>query len=328
MRRVFSDSACTVVLFSFLLGGAEKTLAGPLDPLGFTSLGAFPTAAGTYSVSTAGPTPFIDGPTGQVLNGVIYNGIAVFDFNSINLASNQVLVDPYPSSGVVAPPLALLSRGDVSINGSINVSGISFQGGLSGVLSSGGPGGFGGGSGPGAGGSGGYGSDQTGIYFSNGGGGGFGGQGGSGGAGSLTGPPGSVQYSPGGGGPGGGSYGNLAITLQGGSGGGIYNTKVGNGSGGGGGGAIEIGAVGAVTVAGSILADGSAGVVGGGGGSGGGIFLHGDSVALTSSGLLRRKAVMAALTPVVAVAEARCSSSTARAALPATSATSTSRAAE
>ena len=46
----------------------------------------------------------------------------MFDFNSIAVGSDQVFVSQYPFSGVTTPPLALLSRGDVTINGTINVT--------------------------------------------------------------------------------------------------------------------------------------------------------------------------------------------------------------
>jgi hypothetical protein len=76
------------------------------------------------------------------------------------------------------------------------------------------------------------------------------------------------------------------MQLQGGSGGG----GAGGGSGGGGGGAIELGAVGYLTISGrgAINADGAtptypAEANDGGGGSGGGIFLHADSVLLTGT---------------------------------------------
>ena len=72
------------------------------------------------------------------------------------------------------------------------------------------------------------------------------------------------------------------------------------GYGGGGGGAIEIGAIGRISVGGSISANGSSGSEGGGGGSGGGIFLHGDSVTLSSSGVLSAKAATAAMSVVAA----------------------------
>jgi hypothetical protein len=125
------------------------------------------------------------------------------------------------------------------------------------------------------------------FSFSNPGGGGFDGSGGNGGRGySVPGMPPVYQFVPFGGGQGGSSYGDSAASLQGGSGGGSYGTHGGMGYGGGGGGAIEIGAIGRISVGGSISANGSSGSEGGGGGSGGGIFLHGNSVTLSSSGVL------------------------------------------
>jgi hypothetical protein len=244
-----------------------------------------PTAAGTYyfdtstlTLNAAGPFGPLGPPGPTLLTGVDYNGIAVFDFNSIAVGSDQVFVSQYPFSDVTTPPLALLSRGDVTIKGTIDVSApqLSFP-----LLSPpGGPGGFGSSSGPGAGGNG----DLTapifpGANYSAPSGGGFGGRGGNGGS-VVVSSQGEFISHPFGGAPGGGSYGNLAISLQGGSGGG---SEIGRAMspGGGGGGAIEVGAVGAITVSGSISANGG---YGSGGGSGGDIFLHGDSVAL--SGIL------------------------------------------
>jgi hypothetical protein len=76
--------------------------------------------------------------------------------------------------------------------------------------------------------------------------------------------------------PGGHSYGDLTASLQGGSAGGT--------GAGAGGGAIDIGAVGALTLnGGSILAKGASEPIILGGGSGGGIFLHGATVSLDGS---------------------------------------------
>ena len=96
------------------------------------------------------------GPGGTP-TGVVFNGIAVFDFNSITVGSGQTFV----GTGQVvegALPLALLSRGDITINGTIDVSA---PGG-----SPGGPGGFDGGrSAPGAGGFGPGGGGAGGFIF-------------------------------------------------------------------------------------------------------------------------------------------------------------------
>jgi hypothetical protein len=131
-----------------------------------------------------------------LVTGVVYNGIAVFDFNSITVDAAQTFV------GLGSLPVAFLSRGDVTINGTMNVSattslfGFPFAG----------AGGFGGASGPGAGVTGGSGSNYV-AGFGNPGGGGLGGRGGNGGAGFIV--PGSNppvgQFFPSGGPPGGSS---------------------------------------------------------------------------------------------------------------------------
>ena len=46
----------------------------------------------------------------------------MFDFDSITLGSDQILVGPPSVIDDAAPPLALLSRGDVTIDGKIDVS--------------------------------------------------------------------------------------------------------------------------------------------------------------------------------------------------------------
>jgi hypothetical protein len=278
MRRLSSGLSRVVAALALLIGGAGRAGAGPLNPLDFASLGAFPTAGGTYYFDTDGPNPTLGAIGGPPLTGVVFNGIAVFDFNAITVSSSQTFV------GMGSLPVAFLSRSDITIDGTIGVSAPL----VSRSFSPGGPGGFGSDSGPGAGQFGG--TVAYAVSFSNPGGGGFGGAGGNGGAGySVPGPPPVLQFVlvPFGGGKGGSSYGNLAASLQGGSGGGSYSTRAGISYGGGGGGAIEVGAIGRISVGGSILANGASGSLdGGGGGSGGGIFLHGDSVTLTSSGVL------------------------------------------
>jgi hypothetical protein len=210
-------------------------------------------------------TPF--GPT--LLTGVVYNGIAVFDFSTIKVDSDQVFV------GTGTLPLALLSRGDINLNGTIDVSAPPAVN--NNFPSPGGPGGFDSAHGPGAGASG-FPTNNGGFVAP--GGGGFGGAGGNGGL-VTVGPNGNPIVTFAGGAPGGSSYGNLGILLQGGSGGGNIFNRAGLFFGGGGGGAIEVGAVGGITIAGSILANGGSGMSAASGGSGGGIFLHGDSVALS-----------------------------------------------
>ena len=108
-----------VLLALLVLGSTGWASAGPLNPLDFASLGAFPTAMGTYTINTSG-TPTLTEPDGTTLTGVISNGIAVFDFDSINV------LGPIPSRIFTATgslPLALLSRTDATIAGLIDVSG-------------------------------------------------------------------------------------------------------------------------------------------------------------------------------------------------------------
>jgi len=285
MRRVLSGVSRSVAVLAVLVGGAGRAGAGPLNPGDFTPVGPFPTAGGTYTFNTTGPNPTLSGTGGTTLTGVVSNGIAVFDFNSITVGSGQTFV------GEGALPLALLSRSDITINGTIDVSapgGFDFHGGpggFDGASSGPGAGGFG----PGGGGAGGftfisvpqppYGPTINYGLFGGGGGGGFGGSG-------NAGMPVSVPGGGVGGGSGGRAYADLLGQLQGGSGGGIGL----NSPGGGGGGAIELGAVGNISVKGSVLANGGSAISGGldtgggGGGAGGGILLHGEGVTL--SGLL------------------------------------------
>ena len=46
----------------------------------------------------------------------------MFDFNAVTVASDQVFVSEYTFPGVTTSPLAILSRGDVTIDGKIDVS--------------------------------------------------------------------------------------------------------------------------------------------------------------------------------------------------------------
>ncbi len=50
------------VLILLLFGATDWSRAGALDPLGFQSLGTFPTAAGEYTFNTTGPSPTLTGP--------------------------------------------------------------------------------------------------------------------------------------------------------------------------------------------------------------------------------------------------------------------------
>ena len=131
--------------FSLLLVAAVPAAAGPLDPTAFAPVGPFPTAAVTYTFDTSTLTLNAGGPIGPgptLLTGVDYNGIAVFDFSSITVNSDQMFV------GTGTLPLALLSRSDINVNGTIDVSAPPPFGGPSGFGRGSGPGGFGSGSGP------------------------------------------------------------------------------------------------------------------------------------------------------------------------------------
>ena len=252
MRVPWIGWATVVALGCGLTGPAGAK--PPLRVTDFDSLGAFPSTPGTYVVNTS-DTPTLQTPDGMVITGVVAEKIAVFTFDGIVIGDGMTLT----ASG--DRPLALLSYSDVALagTGSINVSGTAGSGVNPGH---GGPGGGAGGSGRGAGGPG---SGSLG-----GSGGGFGGAGG--------------------GSAGGRAYGNLLRGLKGGSGGGRGGSNELLG-GGGGGGAIEIVALGEISVGGTgIMALGGvgagssvrAGSGAGGGGSGGGILLKGDFVEVNS----------------------------------------------
>jgi hypothetical protein len=245
-----SRRATIAFLIAAIIGMVPaSSVAGPLDPTQFTSLGTLSlSSSGSYLIS--GTTLVIGGTT---YTGVMYNGIAVFDFTSINIAAGVTL----SASGISgSPPIALLSQTTATIAGTINVSANSTA------------------SGPGAGntGVGGNGSSSlvgSTLTISGPGGGGFGGAGGNGGAngGLLGGAGGASTSTP------------LFNLLQGGSSGGNYTT---GGIGAGGGGAIEIGAVQNLTISGLVEAIGGTDGLGGGG-SGGGIFLHAANVMISGT---------------------------------------------
>lgn len=242
---------------------------GQRDPMAFTSLGTLNVTSGTLNINTDTLTMSGVGAsfTGVMLNQSGGMQVAVFDFSNITIGSGVTI------SVTGERALSLLSRGNISINSNISLNaGVSFStstpgpGGYAGAHNAGGNSGFPMyGTGPGAGG---YlfGTQNGGL------GAGFGGVGGGVSIGSGS----SATYIPGG-----ASYGNLFSVLQGGSGGGLFS----NGTGGGGGGAIEIGAIGSVSVT-SVSASGQSGAngfsTGSGGGAGGGIILSGSSISYTS----------------------------------------------
>ena len=294
-RRIVVWGLALVGIGCGLGGGLGRVDAAPLDPnlplFTAQSQGDIVLASGTYAFNLGTSTPalvMLNGPVfTTVATGFVYNGINVFDFHSLQiLAGANISVAQSSLSG----PLALLSSTSISMAGSINVS-------PAGPTAADPPGSFGG---PGAAnefvGARGNGGTIPGVLgpgaavYNGGAGGGFGG------AGQSSTPidlgssvvPGAIG--------GGATTVSLADRLRGGSAGGssAIAAALGTlaGSGGQGGGAIELGAVGLVSVSGSIFANGSPGQAGqssdfiasGGGGSGGGILIHGDSVNL--SGIL------------------------------------------
>ncbi|MBX3424040.1 MAG: hypothetical protein KF688_00030 [Pirellulales bacterium] len=244
---------------------AAPALADPLDPNAFTSLGTLNVSSGSLTINTS---------TLQMSGAASFTGvnwpqpsgppIAVFVFDAINVTGGTVSI-------VGDRPVALLSKGNAVVTPTLSLNATQ----ISGVETRPGPGGYSGGfafgaspahavpgDGPGGG-----------VSFA-----GFSAGGSFGGAsGSWT----SIPMIPGA-----APYGGLLTTLEGGSGGGVYAPfNGGNGSGGGGGGAIEIGAVGNLTI-GSVFANGffGTGSVAGGGGAGGGILLHaGNGLIYTGS---------------------------------------------
>jgi hypothetical protein len=261
-----------------LLSAAASVRADPLNPLDFPSLGTQTIAAGSYNIDT-GATP----PTfGAFVGTVSPSGVAVFRFDDLTVNSGASIT---VIGGLVKRPIALLASGNLTYGGSILARGTTASNGSSGGAIGGPPGAGSGGMG-GAGGAvstlgvggfgGGLGGGAGAIFGNFGSGGGFGGAGGfaSGSAGGVNGVQPNFQL---GGGSGGG--GGIGLAL-------------GGGGGGGGGGAVELGALGLLSIAGtaSINVDGGNGGSSpdvrqvGGGGSGGAILLHGRSVTFGTTG--------------------------------------------
>lgn len=245
-RRLFSSIN---LLALALLPALPPVTMAQRDPNAFASLGTLNISSGTLTINTdtrtmSGAASFTGVFAGQA-NGP---AVTVFNFNSINITGTATVT----ITGT--HPLVLLSLGNTTITPPLL---------LNGGLRNSGAGGYWGAeqpSSPGYGPGGGFGTNPG--Y-----GGGHGGRGGT-----ASSPQGTM---------GGEAYGNLLTTLQGGSGGGSNNNL--GSLGGGGGGAIEIGALGAVTVS-SIQALGGNSPTGGGGGAGGGILLNGNSISYSLLG--------------------------------------------
>jgi hypothetical protein len=244
------------------------------------------TPAVTLAAFVSGSTG-VDGdftPTTNTILQIPESG--VFNFGSVTIPSGVTVTFKKNSSNT---PVIILATGDVTISGTISISGSSGSYTVGGV---GGPGGFSGGAGgvvyqnggrgEGPGGAGGGTACATdNAWAASGGGGGFGTGGGAGSNSSNCG--GTVV------GSGGITYGNDRILpSMGGSGGGGAggNTTYVGGAGGGGGGAIIIASSSTITVSGSITANGGNGAStssgyysGGGGGSGGSIRLIAETIS-------------------------------------------------
>lgn len=264
--------------FTDTVEGTAGGSAIGLNPANFTSLGPF-NPASNVQINTTALTVSGFADLGTTVTADIGYGtfeIAVFDFSSFNLPAGITI------TATGSRPLALLSQGNMTISGIIDVSATSDVGFNAQRIA--GPGGGDGGPGnsssqayngnPAAGAP----ANSAGQSVSGGGtGGGFGGQGG--GAAIAFGGTSTNGGLP---------YANLAVAIQGGSGGATAGLA-GFGfiaGGGGGGGGIELGATGTFTNTGQVLANGGAGkdgvlqslVGGGGGGAGGGILIHATDV--------------------------------------------------
>lgn len=275
---------CALVFAGHLLT-AGTSYGAFLYANNFTSLGSF-TAGASFQITTSnfgGAAPSMniacDGSAGTC-NGVFARRdgtggactsdadcIAVFTFSDFTLNGKSITFDNANSS----LPVAILSQGDMSLSApAFSTINLNAEAGTQSTPGFGGPGGGSGGNGPGAGG------DST--DFAGGGGGGFGGAGGAGESSGGTGGTGGPSYN---------ANNLMSSVLEGGSGGG---NAVNGSKGGGGGGAIELGALGTLTIK-DVTIDALGGAGGtdqaadggaGGGGSGGAVLIHANIVDLSN----------------------------------------------
>ncbi len=315
---------------SFEFTDTVNTSAGNsvgLDPSAFTSLGDFTAASDLFintsdaaltiridpnlptqrdvlipGLSLTDGTTLSNGDPNVLATGVVFDKDLVLDTDGMTVLSDGPAVETlvfsfdnfsigsgFELTGVGDLPIALLATGNLTVDGVIDV-GAQFTGNTADNndrLIPGAGGGLGGwGDGPSDGSpalgapADSVGRFRGGTFGNNGSGAGFGGEGGDGGPSTVL---------------GGISYGDLAtIGIQGGSGGGAGATGFGNrlGQGGDGGGGIELGALGDVSITGTVTADAGELVFFGGttrragGGAGGGILIHGDDVTLGTGSLL------------------------------------------
>jgi len=257
------------VIFVFMLFFSSCLYSQYLNPADFSSLGTFnPASNVTINMTTRSMSG------GATATGVMSGTILVFTFDSFTLASGISI--SFTNVEDNDDKIAFLSKGSMTITGNIYANA---------STSTPGPGGRRGGIGtpdvslsPEVGmGTGGGQINYDGGNDDGGGGGGFGGAGGKHG------------YNA----PGGVAYGDLSVALDGGSGGGRSMYDRSDGYGGGGGGALELGALGTLTLNSgcNIEAKGAAGANaditmcgqdGDGGGSGGGILIHANVITFNS----------------------------------------------
>ncbi|MBI5885115.1 MAG: hypothetical protein HZB85_00825 [Deltaproteobacteria bacterium] len=218
-------------------------------------------------------------PTASIVLQIPESG--VFNYTTVNIPYGAIVTFSKNSANT---PVTILATGDVTIGGTIDVSGSI---GTQLIPGKGGPGGFEGGRGGALGSASGRGqgigggepgtSDGTANGYAGGGG---------GGSFWIAGNAGSTNNTSFPGGAGGSTYGNLTLLpLLGGSGGGAGGSNISyvGPAGGGGGGAILIASSGTINVAGQIFAKGGNGtssyIMYGGGGSGGAIRLIANTIS-------------------------------------------------
>ena len=105
---------------AIVLGLASRSAkADLLDPLAFKSLGPLPT--GDIIIVTSGGQATLEyGPgLGSTITGVVSNGVAVFTFDSINVAAGvNIGLNSNTDGGL---PVALLSHSSIQLDGNVNV---------------------------------------------------------------------------------------------------------------------------------------------------------------------------------------------------------------
>ena len=110
-RRLLSWAVAALIPIASLAHPPRACRGDVLDPNAFASLGTLSGGDLTIDSGDGTTAPVIEeGVGGPILaTGVISNGVAVFDFDSVNLSS------PNFAQGTL--PIAILSRGDMTIGG-------------------------------------------------------------------------------------------------------------------------------------------------------------------------------------------------------------------